>query len=208
MCYLPSPSHSCLLSFLFPCRGSSYTFIPSSFITPLQLSPHWGHLSGRRTTTPRVPCSCLQSRAGWECPALQRAFPLAKEGRVGRGLLACPSLLQPGSSPPARFPATAGLSSTQWSGWMGQGEGEKGQPAWMPGFWKCLGTEWSRALGRLPGLRSVAEASLPHPIILEGLWGPLLLTTLKLCLGWGGGEGGLQGRKETRQRERTTNLES
>lgn len=47
----------------------------------------------------------------------------------------------------------------------------------------------------------------PTPILLEGPWGPLLLTTLKLCLvgvcAWGP-----QGRKKTRQRERTTNIES
>lgn len=45
----------------------------------------------------------------------------------------------------------------------------------------------------------------PPPILQEGPWGPLLLTTLKLCfVGERGGRGCPQGRKETK--ERTTNL--
>lgn len=88
MCYLPSPSHSCLPSSFPPAIA-----LDTPALFPLQLlhlpnSQHRGHQNSVKTTTPRVPCFYLQSRAGWECYPLQQAFPLAKEGRVGGGFLA------------------------------------------------------------------------------------------------------------------------
>lgn len=142
-----------------------------------------------------MPCSCLRSRAGWECRALQRDFPLAKEEREWAGASqpaqspcwrVLPSSPDPRRSPLPLWgcPAFSGLG-----GWGGGGGGGKGQPARIPGFWECLGTKPSRALGRLLGWRrSAAEALLPHPRPTGGPLGAPSADNTE-TLSWGGSPG-------------------
>lgn len=72
-----------------------YLLVSTTF--PTQLSPFsptsctGGKQRRVRTTTPRMLCFCLRSRAGWECCALQPAFPLAKEREEWARPLKAPS---------------------------------------------------------------------------------------------------------------------
>lgn len=70
---------------------------------------------------------------------------------------------------------------------------------------ECLRTESRRALGKHPGQRSAAMASLLHPRPTGGPLGAPSADNTEALPGVGGDP---QGRKETRQRERTTSLES
>lgn len=87
---------------------------------------------------------------------------------------------------------------------MGRGrEGAASPDAWVL---EVPGDQLGSALGRLLGWRRcVGVVSWPHPPILqEGPWGPLLLTTLKLCFVGERGDGGVPREERKPKKEQQT----
>lgn len=141
---------------------------------------------------------------------LHRALPLAKEDRAvvgGGGLLARSSLLPPGYCPLAGFLLLLGRLAL--NGQMvhvdGVGRGREGigsPDAWVlevPGDGVKQGSGEARRAEKCG-----CGIAAPPLSYWRAPGGPSADYTEALPLG----EGGLQGRKETRQRERTTNPES
>lgn len=129
------------------------------------------------------------------------SISIGKRKESGRGPLSPPKPPEPGY----RLPATVRLSSSRWfsdpGGWGGEKEGAGRQPFCL-GSGSAWGRGLSTALGRLPGPRSVAVASSPHPHPDGGPLGtPSADNTEALPLG-----GGSPGKKRN-QTKRTTNPE-
>lgn len=106
---------------------------------------------GVRTTTPRMLCFCLRSRAGWECCALQPAFPLAKDGKSGRRPVKAPSnrcttVLLGACLVPYHSPLC--------SEWMRSRKGGKGKPAGALGSLEMLGDKAEQGSGEAPRLEN------------------------------------------------------
>lgn len=148
-------------------------FSTPASLPSLQLAVQ-GEQRGVRTTTPRMLCFCLRSRAGWECCALQPAFPLAKEGKewaeASKGpqqpLYYCLAWCLPGA-----------CHSPLCCQWMrGRRGGKEGQ--WDPGALEMLGDKDGQGPWEVPRLgkrgcsRGTSTAAQPHPVLLRAPEGP------------------------------------
>lgn len=193
-----------LIAFLLPWK-QLHPPPPSSFLTsPIisaQGSPEW-HEDYNSQSALLLPPE--QGRLGMPCPP--ESFSIGKRRGSRRGPLSLPQPWTARGVASCPDPSAAqAVQPYSLGGWGGEEEEVRGsQPRYLDS-----GSAWGQSLaglwgGSQGGGDTWPRRCCPTRVLLGGPWGPLLPTTLKLCL-----EAGVpQGREETRQRERTTNLES
>lgn len=133
------------------------------------------------------------------CPPA--SFSIGKGRESGQGPLSLPkspaARVLPSSPVPHHCPLPGCPALFGLGGWGGEEEGRGSQSGYLGS-----GSVWGRNLAGLWGGSYGGEvwprhAAPPRPT--GGPWGPLLLTTLKLCLGWGWGSPGKRGNQTKRE---------